>query len=288
MALGAALRKAREAKGLTASQLAAATRMKVQMVEELEAEDFSRVAAPIYGKGFIRLYAEHVGLDPEPLIQEFVSRYTAMKKTPSLVSERARTPPPSPVPETPPASPKPPTDAPPGEPTPKPRTPPEASPPLPPSPAPTPPAPESPSARRRSSAEEDLFARITAPAEPWTESPAAPFLSHAGPTASPTESPAAPGAAARPRPRDVDSEPSTAERPRRPGSGRRLSMPTLVLPPAIWKKTSLVLGVAIVVLFLVSGLVRLVKSLNKPSRPPADEMGKALQLAEEPPEPYVE
>jgi transcriptional regulator with XRE-family HTH domain len=74
MALGETLRSARLERGLSPSEVAAATRMKVQIVEGIEREDFSKIAAPIYGKGFIRLYAEAVGVDPEPLIAE----YTAM------------------------------------------------------------------------------------------------------------------------------------------------------------------------------------------------------------------
>jgi CheY-like chemotaxis protein len=38
--------------------IAEATRMMVQVVEELEREDFRRIAAPIYGRGFIKLYAK--------------------------------------------------------------------------------------------------------------------------------------------------------------------------------------------------------------------------------------
>lgn len=86
MALGEQLRNAREEKNLTASEVAAATRMMVQIVEELEREDFHRFAAPIYGKGFIKLYAEFVGLDPRPLIDEYLARF-AKPKVPSLKSE---------------------------------------------------------------------------------------------------------------------------------------------------------------------------------------------------------
>lgn len=86
MALGQQLRDAREARGKTPSEVAAATRMKVQIVEDLEQEDFKRIAAPIYGKGFIRLYAEHVGLDPVPLVNEYMELHaSAEAKTPSLV-----------------------------------------------------------------------------------------------------------------------------------------------------------------------------------------------------------
>ena len=69
---GETLRKAREARGLTTGQVADSTHMMVQMVEDLENEDFSKIAAPIYGRGFVKLYCEAVGLDPKPLIAEFM------------------------------------------------------------------------------------------------------------------------------------------------------------------------------------------------------------------------
>lgn len=86
MALGEELRAARLAKKETTSEVAAATRMKIQIVEDLEKEEFGRIAAPIYGKGFIRLYAEHVGLDPHPLIADYLQKLTDAR-TPSLISD---------------------------------------------------------------------------------------------------------------------------------------------------------------------------------------------------------
>lgn len=77
MPIGEQLVKARISRKLTASEVAAATRMKVQIVEALEREDFDKIAAPIYGKGFIRLYAEYVGLDPKPLIDEYMMRFVS-------------------------------------------------------------------------------------------------------------------------------------------------------------------------------------------------------------------
>ena len=72
---GETLRTAREAKGLTCSQVAAQTHMLVQIVEEMEREDFHRIPAPIYGRGFVRLFADCVGLDPVPLVREFMDIY---------------------------------------------------------------------------------------------------------------------------------------------------------------------------------------------------------------------
>ncbi len=76
MSLGQQLKQARLRMNLTASEVASATRMKVQIVESIEDENFSVFAAPIYGKGFIRMYAEYVGLDPVPLMQEYALNYT--------------------------------------------------------------------------------------------------------------------------------------------------------------------------------------------------------------------
>ena len=72
MSFGQTLRNAREAKGLTESQVASQTRILVQIISDMEKEDFHRIPAPIYGHGFVRLFAECVGLDPAPLIQEFM------------------------------------------------------------------------------------------------------------------------------------------------------------------------------------------------------------------------
>lgn len=83
MALGRALREAREKAKKSPSQVAAATRMKVQIVEALENEDFDSIAAPIYAKGFIKLYAEHVGLDPAPLVREYEEQVAGTKARPA-------------------------------------------------------------------------------------------------------------------------------------------------------------------------------------------------------------
>lgn len=72
MSFGDTLRTAREAKGLTPSQIAAQTRILVQIVEEMENEDFHRIAAAIYGRGFVKLVAECLDLDPQPLLHEFM------------------------------------------------------------------------------------------------------------------------------------------------------------------------------------------------------------------------
>ena len=105
---GKTLRNAREAKGYTVSQIAEMTHLKSSIVEGLENEDFSMIAAPIYGRGFVKLYCEAVGLEPKPLVDEFMAimngeHEIAIKERPLAgqpVSESpaAEAPPPPPTP----------------------------------------------------------------------------------------------------------------------------------------------------------------------------------------------
>jgi len=86
MAFGEILKAAREQRGLSLSSVAESTHMKVQVIEDLEREDFHRIAAPIYGRGFVKLYAEFLELDPAPLIREFMDAYTGRR--PPVVGRR--------------------------------------------------------------------------------------------------------------------------------------------------------------------------------------------------------
>ena len=90
MEFGKSLRNAREAKGYTIAQIAERTHMLSAIVEGLENEDFSRIAAPIYGRSFVRLYCEAVGLEPKPFVDEFMeilngNHAPAIRERPSAV-----------------------------------------------------------------------------------------------------------------------------------------------------------------------------------------------------------
>ena len=69
--MGQRFREARERKKLTLSRAAAISRIKIQLIEGMEVDDFSKMPAPAYAKGFIKLYAELLDLDPAPLLAEY-------------------------------------------------------------------------------------------------------------------------------------------------------------------------------------------------------------------------
>ena len=68
---------AREARGVTHSDAASVTNIKVQHIEAIERDDFSPFAAPAYAKGFIRIYADYLGLDSGPLVKQYTDAHDA-------------------------------------------------------------------------------------------------------------------------------------------------------------------------------------------------------------------
>lgn len=91
---GKELKAAREAKGLTIANIAEKTHIMSAVLEDLENENFSRIVAPIYGRGFVKLYCETVGLDPKPFVAEFMDIYNGNRDP--AIRERAVVPPPMP------------------------------------------------------------------------------------------------------------------------------------------------------------------------------------------------
>lgn len=86
MSFGQTLRDAREAKGLSQSELASKTNLLVQVVNGLENEDFRMIPAPIYGRGFVKLYCEAAGIDPKPLQEEFMHLYRETLNAPPKIA----------------------------------------------------------------------------------------------------------------------------------------------------------------------------------------------------------
>ena len=90
-ALGERFRAAREARGLTFSDVAEHIRIRSVYLAAIEDENWSAIGAPVYIRGFLRTYARFLGLESEEVVAEFNSQASA---------------PPPPVPSAPGAPPK--------------------------------------------------------------------------------------------------------------------------------------------------------------------------------------
>ena len=73
--IGPALREARERQQLSYSQVEEGTKIRSRYIRALEEEDFSVLPGPTYTKGFLRAYADYLGLDGNLFIDEFNSRH---------------------------------------------------------------------------------------------------------------------------------------------------------------------------------------------------------------------
>lgn len=69
--VGEQLRQAREAQGLSLSDVARATKISAAALTALERGDVLRLPGGIFGRSFVRAYALQVGLDPDAIAAEF-------------------------------------------------------------------------------------------------------------------------------------------------------------------------------------------------------------------------
>ncbi len=70
-ALGERFRAAREARGLSLSDVADKIRIRSVYLSAIEEENWNAIGAPVYVRGFLRTYARCVGLDPEEAVAAF-------------------------------------------------------------------------------------------------------------------------------------------------------------------------------------------------------------------------
>jgi hypothetical protein len=73
--IGNSLREARVRQGLDYPQIELATKIRAKYVKALEEEQFGVLPAQPYVKGFLRTYAEFLGLDGQLYVDEFNSRF---------------------------------------------------------------------------------------------------------------------------------------------------------------------------------------------------------------------
>jgi cytoskeletal protein RodZ len=89
-ALGEEFRSAREARGLTLSDVAEQIHIRSVYLNAIEHEEWPSIGAPVYVRGFIRTYARFLGLDAESAVARFndmvpVERPGAHAPSPSVM-----------------------------------------------------------------------------------------------------------------------------------------------------------------------------------------------------------
>jgi len=91
--IGATLREARVRQDLDFPELEERTKIRPKYLRALENEQFEALPAPTYVRGFLRSYAEALGLDGQPFVDEYNSRFAVGEDEAPLRARRVPTPP---------------------------------------------------------------------------------------------------------------------------------------------------------------------------------------------------
>jgi cytoskeletal protein RodZ len=80
MSIGATLAAARRRAGLTVSEVSDRTRVRENIIEGIEHDDYAACGGDFYARGHIRAIAQAVGEDPAPLVEEYDETWRSEKE----------------------------------------------------------------------------------------------------------------------------------------------------------------------------------------------------------------
>jgi hypothetical protein len=87
--IGNSLREARVRQQLELSEVELATKIRARYLRALEEESFEALPAQTYVKGFLRTYADYLGLDGQLYVDEFNSRYGDEEEREPVIARRS-------------------------------------------------------------------------------------------------------------------------------------------------------------------------------------------------------
>ena len=84
---GSSFRKARESKNVSLDEIAVETRISSRFLTAIENEQFELLPGGIFNRGFIRTYAERLGLDTEEAITAYEKLVQPIETEPAMPAE---------------------------------------------------------------------------------------------------------------------------------------------------------------------------------------------------------
>lgn len=88
--IGSSLREARMRQSLELADVERATRIRARYLMALEEERFDIFPGTAYAKGFLRTYADHLGLDAQRFVDEYNSRFAQQEELQAAPPVRVR------------------------------------------------------------------------------------------------------------------------------------------------------------------------------------------------------
>lgn len=69
---GETLRRERELRQITLREISEATKINLRYLDALERDDFRHLPGGVFNKGFVRAYAQFIGVDPEAMVTAYL------------------------------------------------------------------------------------------------------------------------------------------------------------------------------------------------------------------------
>lgn len=74
---GETLRRERESRRIPLREVSESTKISMRYLEALESNDFRHLPGGVFNKGFVRAYAQFIGVDPDRLIEAYLVEQAA-------------------------------------------------------------------------------------------------------------------------------------------------------------------------------------------------------------------
>ncbi len=81
--LGAFLKHQRELRGISLEEIAKHSLIRLEFLKAIEQEKFVQLPGIAFAKGYLRAYANYIGLDAEDVLLRFESRYASLNRSDS-------------------------------------------------------------------------------------------------------------------------------------------------------------------------------------------------------------
>jgi cytoskeletal protein RodZ len=69
---GEELRRERELRRITLREVAESTKVSLRYLEALEGNDFEHLPGGVFNRGFVRAYAQYIGVDPDTMVDSYL------------------------------------------------------------------------------------------------------------------------------------------------------------------------------------------------------------------------
>ncbi len=72
MSFGQEIRRERELRQISLREIAQATKINLRYLEAMERNDFAYLPGGLFNRAFVRAYCEHIGVDPESMVNAYL------------------------------------------------------------------------------------------------------------------------------------------------------------------------------------------------------------------------